>query len=200
MESAPAGFGMLQLFNSNEDSMRASFTEYAKSTDRVHKAGKKLWRERFARQPAAYWSTCAYLINKIVMKPIVDSLLTFKSVERRKAVGNTPLLKVTVMEARNITQQLLYHQFREFPVANTQDNNITYIAEVKLIAGQRWECVPLASPCCLNPTNYTYSEIPPCVLSPRGFQADMFLYATTKSYVLNIPLIANGVGGNQSKC
>ena len=31
--------------------------------------------EKWPGQPVAYWSTCAYLINKAVMKPIVDEIL-----------------------------------------------------------------------------------------------------------------------------
>ena len=195
-KSAPPGFGMLQLFNSNADSMRSSFDQYVTSKYR------KLWHERFPRQPAAFWSTCAYLINKNIMKSVIDKLLTFKRIQKDTTVQSTQQVNVTVLDHRNIVQQQLFHQYSEALNATAHSNTTIYIAEVKLIAGQRWECVPANSPCCPNPShyNYTYSEMVPCVLSPRGFQADMFLYATTKAFVLNVPLIANGVGGNQSKC
>ena len=58
------------------------------------------------------------------------------------------------------------------------------VMEARIIAGIKWECTPRYSPCCPDPANYTYAEgpegsgrgVPPCVQSPRGFQADMFLY------------------------
>ena len=76
--------------------------------------------------------------------------------------------------------------------SSSRSSNGTTIVEMKIIAGNKWECVPLGSPCCQNPHNFTYSEVPPCITSPRGFQADMFLYSATKAYVLTLPLIANG--------
>ena len=90
-----------------------------------------------------------------------------------------------------ITQKQIYH----------------FIRPTSLPPSLRWECVPLNSPCCPYPGNYSsqynlYTEIPPCVYAPRGLQADSFIYAMVaphyKAYVLTIPLIANGLGGNQS--
>lgn len=152
--SAPKGFGILQLFNSNMESMVSSFGNFRKATanGKVH---TKLWHERFPKQPGSFWSTCAYLIDREVMKGVLDTLIT-PPPQPGQPFG------------------------------------------LRIIAGIRWECVPVYSPCCLNPKNYTYSEVNPCVFAPKGFQADSFLYATTKSFVLNAPLIANGLGGNQS--
>ena len=39
---------------------------------------------------------------------------------------------------------------------------------------------------------------PPCVLAPKGFAADSLLYMMVKTYLLAIPVISNGKGGNQS--
>jgi hypothetical protein len=36
------------------------------------------------------------------------------------------------------------------------------------------------------------------VFAPRGYQADSFLYAMTKTFVLSVPIITNGLGTNQS--
>ena len=35
--------------------------------------------EKSPKQQAGYWSTCAYLINKAVMKPILDQIWTVSS-------------------------------------------------------------------------------------------------------------------------
>eukprot|EP00605_Chrysophyceae_sp_TOSAG23-4_P002837 GSChrysophyteH1.ASY1.ANO1.3125.1 assembled CDS len=161
IESAPAGFGILQLFNSNEESMQSLFKNYQKSSA---KAGSdyrnpeklKLWHERFPRQPGSFWSTCAYVFDKRVMRPVIDSIIHLKEISS------------------------------------------TNFGKARILAGIKWECVPKSSPCCPHPENSTYSEMNPCVQSPRGFQADMYLYATTKSYVMTLPIIANGQGGNQS--
>ena len=152
--SAPKGFGILQLFNSNEESMVSSFHNFRKATTNGNPYAK-LWHERFPKQPGSFWSTCAYLIDRKVMKGVLDTIIA------PQAKPGQPF-------------------------------------GLRIIAGIRWECVPAYSPCCLNPLNYTYSEVNPCVYAPKGFQADSFLYATTKSYVLNSPLIANGLGGNKS--
>lgn len=152
-ESAPSDFGVLQLFNSNEESMRTTFNDYIKSRRRGE---HKLWHETFSGQPARFWSTCAYLINREKLKPVIDAIIT------------------------------------------VQGEALQQYYDLKVIAGHRWLCVPAYSPCCLNPTNYTFSEIPPCILAHKGFQADSFIYAMTKTYVSTIPYITNGVGGNRS--
>jgi len=152
--TAPKGFGMLQLFNSNEESMESLYKNY------IHTKRKKLWHERLPKQPASFWSTCAYLIDREVMRPIVDAIVN--------------------------------------------ENKETGWIEVKIIAGMRWECCPKYSPCCLDGgKNYTYTistkeNTTACIWAPRGFQADSFLYSTTNSYVQTMPLISNGLGGNQS--
>ena len=57
---------------------------------------------------------------------------------------------------------------------------------------------------CLPPR--TCYSFPPTLLSVyvcgapllcRGYQADSFLYAMTTTYMLSVPLISNGLGGNQ---
>lgn len=143
--SAPEGFGILQLFNSNEASMQASFAKYEK--DRSH-----LWS---LRNPARFdvWSTCAYLIDRVVMRPVIDAVLS------------------------------VHEGWMDF----------------KIVAGLGSPCVPRE--CCVSTeaSPQEHFELrPPCVLAPRGYQADSFLYAMTKTYALSVPCIANGLGGNQS--
>jgi hypothetical protein len=36
------------------------------------------------------------------------------------------------------------------------------------------------------------------IASHQSFHADSFIYAMAKTYMLNVPLIANGLGGNSS--
>lgn len=140
-KSAPAGFGILQLFNSNDASMERSWNSYVR--DATH-----LW---IARHPVKFdfWSTCAYLIDRVVMKSVIDAI---------------------------VSEQEAWTRFN-------------------VIAGINSPCVP--KECCMGPGN-VFQSIPPCVFAPRGYQADSFLYAMTSTYVTSIPVIANGLGGNQS--
>ena len=64
--SAPKDFGILQLFNSNEGSMESQWNRYTQS--------KHLWADSFQNQAASFWSTCAYLIDRDVMRPIIDKI------------------------------------------------------------------------------------------------------------------------------
>jgi hypothetical protein len=75
------------------------------------------------------------------------------------------------------------------------DNIYKNILSFKVIAGINNPCVPLS--CCSNNTD-NFIHQPPCVWAPRGYQADSFLYAMATTYMLTVPLITNGVGGNKS--
>ena len=65
--SAPDDFGILQLFNSNEASMRETWERYVKNPS-------YLWVKRHPIKYFDFWSTCAYLIDRFVMKPIIDNV------------------------------------------------------------------------------------------------------------------------------
>ena len=145
--TAPNDFGILQLFNSNEESMESQWHRYIKTGH--------LWADSFQHQAASFWSTCAYLINREVLKPIID--------------------------------KIAYE-------ANGWVN-------LKIVAGIKKPCRPKISECCSfdNSTmTFTFSHIPPCIWAAKGFQADSFIYAMAKTYVLSVPLITNGAGGNMS--
>jgi GR25 family glycosyltransferase involved in LPS biosynthesis len=145
--TAPQDFGILQLFNSNEESMESQWLRYVKKGH--------LWADSFQQQAASFWSTCAYLINREVMKPIID--------------------------------RIAYE-------ANGWVN-------LKIVAGLKKPCRPKISECCSfdNTTmTFTFSHIPPCIWVAKGFQADSYIYALAKTYVLSVPLITNGAGGNVS--
>jgi hypothetical protein len=55
--SAPAGFGILQLFNSNENTMTDLWKIYQR--DKSY-----LWVDRDKKRDFSFWSTCAYLIDR----------------------------------------------------------------------------------------------------------------------------------------
>ena len=136
--SAPPKFGILQLFNSNKETLTLRWDDYLA---KKKKGTDFLWVEKWPRQPVAYWSTCAYLINKAVMRPIVDAILT---------------------------------------------TALSGWMDVKLIAGVARHgfgpAIPRHSPCerFVNKTwTNTPDYKPPCVWSPKGYQADSFIYATT---------------------
>ena len=63
----------------------------------------------------------------------------------------------------------------------------------KVIAGITSPCVPKG---CCEGNNFLFK--PPCVYAPRGFQADSFIYAATKTFMLTMPLITAGSAGNLS--
>jgi hypothetical protein len=46
--------------------------------------------------------------------------------------------------------------------------------------------------------NNVFNRTAPCVYAPQGYQADSFLYAMTNTLMLSVPIISNGLGGNQS--
>lgn len=148
-ESAPKGFGILQLFNSNKVTMLHTWKRYVADNT-------KLW---YRSENLKYWSTCGYLIDREVLKPIVDA------------------------------------------VAYEKDGWQVF----KVIAGINGPCAPKG--CCVNGSDtrwgYWGKDVQfvadsPCVFAGYGFQADSFLYAMAPTYMLSVPLIANGKGGNAS--
>ena len=62
--SAPKDFGILQLFNSNKDTMKDTYFHYTKDNNFLWAESKNL----------KYWSTCAYLIDREVLKPVIDKI------------------------------------------------------------------------------------------------------------------------------
>jgi GR25 family glycosyltransferase involved in LPS biosynthesis len=71
--TAPINWGIIQLFNSNKDTLKARWNDYLKQK----RQGKDFyWVEKWPRQPVAYWSTCAYLINKEVMMMMMMIMFT----------------------------------------------------------------------------------------------------------------------------
>jgi GR25 family glycosyltransferase involved in LPS biosynthesis len=149
-QSAPKGFGILQLFNSNQGSMQSTWDSYVKNNEYV-------WVKRHPVKYFDFWSTCAYLIDRLAMKPVVDAVVT---------------------------------EYNGW-------------VQLKVIAGINNPCVPRG--CCkqgntglTGKDNLMFVVEPPCVWAPRGYQADHFLYAMTATYMLSVPLISNGQGGNES--
>lgn len=143
-ESAPKDFGILQLFNSNQPTMKHTWDKYIRNPS-------NLWMKRNAAS-FEYWSTCAYLIDRVVMKPVIDAVV--------------------------LTDRVLG------------------VTEFKLVAGVTNPCTP--KECCTEDAPNRFNVAPPCVYAPRGYQADSYLYAMTKTYMMSLPLITNGMGGNQS--
>ena len=148
--SAPKGFGILQLFNSNQGSMQATWEKYVMSNN-------YLWVRRHPMKFHDFWSTCAYLIDRVTMKPIIDAVVT----------------------------------------------EVNGWVQFKVIAGINNPCVPRE--CCLpgqsgltGSDNLQFIVKPPCVWAPRGYQADHYLYAMAPTYMLSVPIISNGLGGNES--
>lgn len=68
---------------------------------------------------------------------------------------------------------------------------------IKILAGwyRKNKCVPKI---CCDADMSQFNNTPPCVLSPRGYSADHFIYSLGKVYVITVPLIMNGKVGDQS--
>lgn len=66
-QSAPKDFQILQLFNSNEATMSLTWKSYLKNNN-------DLWTSRNPKS-FDFWSTCAYLIDRIAIKPIIDAII-----------------------------------------------------------------------------------------------------------------------------
>lgn len=65
VKSAPNDFVILQLFNSNKDSMKETWNNYLKNPNFLFVENKNNLK---------FWSTCAYLIDRIRMKPLLDAV------------------------------------------------------------------------------------------------------------------------------
>jgi GR25 family glycosyltransferase involved in LPS biosynthesis len=150
IQSAPKGFGILQLFNSNQGSMQATWDKYVQNSN-------YLWIRRHPVKYFDFWSTCAYLIDRVAMRPVVDKVIS----------------------------------------------EVNGWVQFKVIAGINNPCVPRE--CCQQGPgalsggdNLHFVVDPPCVWAPRGYQADHFLYAMAPTYMLSVPIISNGLGGNES--
>lgn len=66
-QSAPPGFGILQLFNSNGNTMQATWDQYVRNP-------RQLWIQRHALKFFDFWSTCAYLIDREAMREVIDAV------------------------------------------------------------------------------------------------------------------------------
>lgn len=154
-------------------------------------------------------STCAFLIDREVMKPIID-----KIIEPYLPISNQP-------QATDTNTSIAMHSGQQ-----TRKPKYT----VRIIAGLKHPCTPVDSLCC-RPSNSTntahrttltnpgaghmhaapveFRPEPPCIFAPQGFQADSYIYALAATvsglgsgpgaaYVCSLPLITNGLGGNES--
>ena len=162
--SAPAGFGILQLFNSNAATMGATWNQYVKDSS-------QLWVQRHAMKYFDFWSTCAYLIDRVAMKEIIDAV-AYHSPPIDSSSGSD----IASSSSSQPKPQLL---------------------NLKIVAGINSPCVP-ESCCPAGAKGDVFVGVPPCTWAPRGYQADSLLYALTKTYMLTMPLITNGQGTNQS--
>jgi GR25 family glycosyltransferase involved in LPS biosynthesis len=67
-KSAPEDFSILQLFNSNEATMTQTWNAYTKNSS-------DLWTLRGSKKYFDFWSTCAYLVDKVKMKSVIDAVI-----------------------------------------------------------------------------------------------------------------------------
>eukprot|EP00128_Syssomonas_multiformis_P015332 Colp12_sorted_trinity150504_noHs@25346 len=116
-----------------------------------------LWIKRHPVKYFDFWSTCAYLIDRVAMKPVIDAVVS----------------------------------------------EVNGWVQLRVVAGISNPCVP--KECCSagagefsGNDNLHFVVKPPCVWAPRGYQADHFLYAMAPTYMLAVPVISNGLGGNTS--
>ena len=66
-KSAPKVAHIMQLFNSNEYTMAETWGFYKKDPT-------NLWTERNSKRFSDFWSTCAYMIDRVLMKPGTTTL------------------------------------------------------------------------------------------------------------------------------
>ena len=179
--TAPDGFGILQLFNSNAGAMESTWKQYVKSQhqDQDPANNVQLWMMRHSMSKHFdMWSTCAYLIDREAMREVIDAVAYYTPPH----VGDYSS-SVSIASSGS--------------GSSSKKDEKPDLLNLHIVAGINNPCVP--ETCCpAGAKGDIFVSKPPCTWAPRGFQADSWLYALTKTYMLTMPLITNGQGTNQS--
>lgn len=85
VESAPKDFAFLQLVNSDHDTSIQSWQRYM--------SGNILWQRKWPDTKANFWSTCAYLINREILRPIISKIMWYSEWTGRIHLKILPALR-----------------------------------------------------------------------------------------------------------
>lgn len=205
-KTAPKGFGILQLFNSNEESMEFTFKHFRNNyrsanfegnlDDWTQKYMKFLWHENRQKQAISFWSTCAYLINREVMRPVIEKV-AYKSFGKSNTATNKEVEEITSSKRKLLTNRGSTNSNSNIVFNHQQQLHEDEWVELRIVAGIIKPCRPKLTACCkpiVNTSSWEFQLGSPCFWAPKGFQADSFIYAMNKTYVLGVPLITNGRG------
>ena len=163
--SAPQGFAMLQLVTSNEGNLQYLWKKYWQSE------GKFMWEQR--SDITDFWCAGAYIINKEVLKPVIDQIV--------RRVTDNGWIAMRIIAGYDCQPSYCCEKFN------------TDTGETNTIRGG-YDFV--------NKTSYTARSNlldSACIRAPRGYQADHYIFelARPHSYTLSIPLFRDsrlGVG------
>ncbi len=164
--SAPPGFAILQLVTSNDGNLQYLWKKYWKSTSTKNKF---LWEER--SDVTDFWCAGAYLINKEVLRPIIEQIV--------RRVTTSGWIAMRVIAGYDCKPAYCCETHNP----DTGEKNVLRNA---------FDFV--------NKTAYTSRSNllnPACVRAPRGFQADHYVFelARPHAYTFSIPLFRDSTLG-----
>ncbi len=161
--SAPKDFAILQLITSNDGNLQYLWKKYWSSK------GKFLWEKR--DDITDFWCAGAYLINKDVMKPIIDRIA--------RQVTSNGWVAMSVIAGYNCVPDYCCERWNpDTKLSNQFRSSFDYN----------------------NKTSYTVKSNllnNACVRAPRGYQADHYIFELARpyAYTLSIPLFRDNKKG-----
>ena len=158
-ESAPKGFAVLQLITSNDQNLKYLWKKYTSSN------GQDLWEQR--SDVTDFWCAGAYLINKAVMRPVVNRI-----VHRATSNGWYAMSLIAAYDCKPS-----YCCDREGDVINPKTGVRTGEIGNALAVGLDYN----------NETRYKdkiqSGELnPSCIRAPRGITADHFIFEMARPH------------------
>jgi hypothetical protein len=161
--TAPKGFGILQLVTSHEQQMERQWIKFTRDRS-------DLWSGSTTDKYYDGWATKAYLIDRDVIRVVLDSLVRERVLARP---SYRRILDVKVL-AGLVTPCA---PLQCCQTINSSDSTGSSDA-----------------------THFTrFNQSGSCILSKSGFQAERFLFHLAPSYALNIPLVTSNLNGLHSE-
>lgn len=159
--TAPRGFGFLRLVTSNEFLLERQWTKFQRNSS-------DLWSGSLSDKYYDSWATKAYLVDREVLRPVIDALL-------QDVVVSTPAQPYRRLQDVKVLAGLAS------PCLPLQCCNAS---SAESFSG--------------SAVSGRFEDRLPCVLSKTGFQSERFLFHLAPTYALNVPLFTANLNGLSS--